>query len=206
MNFELDACDRLDWEKCDGLLPAVVQHWRDGRVLMLGYMNRAALDKTIENGMVTFFSRNRKCLWTKGETSGHMLVLRGLRADCDGDALLVLAEPRGPTCHLGCESCFGEQGTPVLAFLEQLNALVARRAAERPAGCYTTRLLESGVRRIAQKLGEEAVETALAATAQDDEAMLGESADLIYHLVVLLRSRGLDLADVVAVLRARGAA
>ncbi|HZP67304.1 MAG TPA: bifunctional phosphoribosyl-AMP cyclohydrolase/phosphoribosyl-ATP diphosphatase HisIE [Rudaea sp.] len=201
MNADFDV-EALDWSKGDGLLPAVVQHARDGTVLMLGYMDRTALSQTLKSGKVTFWSRSRRTLWTKGETSGNFLALVSLHADCDRDAVLVRAEPEGPTCHLGTASCFGA-AAPELAFLAELDALIAKRAAERPPGSYTTRLLENGVRRIAQKVGEEGVETALAAVAQDDMALLGESADLVFHLLVLLRARGLGLDALVATLRAR---
>ncbi len=203
MTFEFGDHDRLNWEKEGGLLPAIVQHWKDGRVLMLGYMNRASLAVSLETGMVTFYSRTKQRLWTKGETSGHVLTLKGLRTDCDADALLVSAEPHGPTCHLGTGSCFGDYPQPDGSFLDDLSALIARREIDRPEGSYTTELFRSGVRRIAQKVGEEGVETALAAVTQGDEALLGESADLLYHLLVLLRARGLDLDEVVAVLRKR---
>ncbi len=193
----------LDWDKVGGLLPAVIQHWRDGRVLMLGYMNREALDLTLASGRVTFFSRSRQRLWTKGETSGHVLLAKSIHADCDRDTLLVEAEPHGPTCHLGTATCFSAAASPDSAFLAQLDALVEQRQRERPAGHYTTKLFESGVRRIAQKVGEEGVETALAAVVQDDSALLGEAADLLYHLLVLLRSRDLGLAEVLARLRQR---
>ncbi|WP_430390423.1 bifunctional phosphoribosyl-AMP cyclohydrolase/phosphoribosyl-ATP diphosphatase HisIE [Dyella sp. 20L07] len=195
----------LDWAKGDGLLPVVVQHWLTGEVLMVGYMNLAALEKTQATGQVTFFSRSKQRLWTKGETSGHVLALKSLRIDCDADTLLVLAEPHGPTCHNGTSSCFGDSVQPPLGFLAELDALVARRHAERPEGSYTTRLFEGGIRRMAQKVGEEGVETALAAVAQDDEALLGEAADLIFHLLVVLRARGLGLADVTGILAARHA-
>ena len=198
--------DQLAWDKGNGLLPAVVQHAVDGRVLMLGYMSRAALAQTLAGGKVTFYSRSRQRLWTKGETSGHVLNLVSIHADCDADSLLLLADPVGPTCHRGTDSCFGDTAAPALAFLGRLDALVAARERERPAGSYTTRLFEGGVRRIAQKVGEEGVETALAAVAQDDAALLGEAADLVYHLIVLLRARGLGLADVVRVLDDRHAA
>lgn len=198
----LDAL-QLDWAKGDGLLPVVVQHWLTGEVLMLGYMNAEALAKTQATGQVTFFSRSKQRLWTKGETSGHVLTLKSLRKDCDADTLLVEAEPHGPTCHKGTSSCFGDDVQPALGFLAELDALIAQRYAERPAGSYTTKLFEGGIRRMAQKVGEEGVETALAAVAQDDEALLGEAADLIYHLTVTLRARGLGLADVAAVLAQR---
>lgn len=194
---------QLDWSKGDGLLPVVVQHWLTGEVLMLGYMNADALAATQATGHVTFFSRSKQRLWTKGETSGNVLALKSLRVDCDADTLLVTAEPHGPTCHNGTSSCFGDDVRPVGGFLAELDALIARRYAERPAGSYTTRLFEDGIRRMAQKVGEEGVETALAAVAQDDEALLGEAADLIFHLLVTLRARGLGLSDVIGVLAQR---
>jgi phosphoribosyl-AMP cyclohydrolase / phosphoribosyl-ATP pyrophosphohydrolase len=196
---------RLDWAKGDGLLPAVVQHWLSGEVLMLGYMNAEALAETQRSGHVTFYSRSKQRQWTKGESSGHVLALKSIRVDCDADTLLVQAEPHGPTCHLGTSSCFGESVRPPLGFLAELDALVAQRDAERPAGSYTTRLFEGGIRRIAQKVGEEGVETALAAVAQGDAELLGEAADLVFHLTVALRARGLSLADVAALLAQRHA-
>jgi phosphoribosyl-AMP cyclohydrolase / phosphoribosyl-ATP pyrophosphohydrolase len=201
-DFSTDL-NRLDWAKGDGLLPAIVQHWLSGEVLMLGYMNAEALAQTQASGKVTFFSRSKQRLWTKGESSGHVLALKSIRIDCDADTLLVQAEPHGPTCHLGTSSCFGESARPPLGFLAELDALVAQRHAERPAGSYTTRLFEGGMRRIAQKVGEEGVETALAAVVQEDAELLGEAADLVFHLTVLLRARGLSLDDVVSVLSDR---
>jgi len=198
---------RLDWTKGDGLLPAIVQHWQSGEVLMLGYMNAEALAHTQASGRVTFYSRSKRRLWTKGESSGHVLVLKSIRVDCDADTLLVQADPHGPTCHKGVSSCFGESADvrPPLGFLAELDALVAQRHVERPEGSYTTRLFEGGIRRIAQKVGEEGVEAALAAVAQDDAELLGEAADLIFHLTVALRARGLSLADVAALLADRHA-
>ncbi|KAF1719162.1 bifunctional phosphoribosyl-AMP cyclohydrolase/phosphoribosyl-ATP diphosphatase HisIE [Pseudoxanthomonas wuyuanensis] len=190
----------LDWSKQDGLLPAIVQDADNLRVLMLGYMNREALQATLDGGKVTFYSRSKQRLWTKGESSGHFLELVSLAADCDNDTLLVQARPHGPTCHLQRASCFPQAPA---AFLAELDALVAQRERERPAGSYTTRLFEGGVRRIAQKVGEEGVETALAAVAQDEAALLGESADLLFHLTVLLRARGLSLQDAIAELQDR---
>lgn len=195
--------DDLDWAKGDGLLPAIVQDWRSGAVLMLGYMNAEALAHTRQSGKVTFYSRSKQRLWTKGETSGHFLRLKSLRADCDNDTILIGAEPIGPTCHKGTQSCFGDDVAPRFPFLAELDALVAQRERERPAGSYTTSLFEGGVRRIAQKVGEEGVETALAAVAEDNAALRGEAADLVFHLLVLLRARGIDFADVVAELRRR---
>lgn len=193
----------LEWSKGDGLLPAIVQHWRTGEVLMLGYMNAESLAQTQSSGHVTFFSRSKQRLWTKGESSGNVLVLKSIRIDCDADTLLVQVDPHGPTCHTGARSCFGDGVRPPLAFLADLDALVAQRHAERPAGSYTTSLFEGGIRRMAQKVGEEGVETALAAVAQDDAELLGESADLLFHLAVALRARGLSLEDVSALLQSR---
>lgn len=192
--------ETLAWDKQGGLLPAIVQDAGNGRVLMLGYMDRAALARTLEFGQVTFFSRSRQALWTKGETSGHTLGLVSLEADCDNDTLLVQARPQGPTCHLQRASCFPDAPAN---FLGELDALVATRERERPAGSYSTKLFEAGTRRIAQKVGEEGVETALAGVVQDDAALLGEAADLVYHLVVLLRARGLGWKEVAATLEQR---
>ena len=195
----------LDWSKGDGLLPAVIQHWRDGRVLMLGYMNPAALEQTLREGKVTFFSRSKGRLWTKGEQSGNSLLLESIAMDCDADTLLLQVAPLGPTCHIGTASCFGVQSTPALAFIAELDQLIAERERERPEGSYSTQLFASGLRRIAQKVGEEGVETALAAVVEDDAALLGESADLVFHLLVLLRARGLGLDQLVTTLRERHA-
>jgi phosphoribosyl-AMP cyclohydrolase / phosphoribosyl-ATP pyrophosphohydrolase len=195
-----EQIDALAWDKQGGLLPAIVQDAETFRVLMLGYMDRAALQATLDSRRVTFFSRSKGQLWTKGEQSGHFLQLVSIEGDCDNDTLLVLAHPQGPTCHLQRTSCFPQAPGD---FLTELDALVAQRERERPAGSYTTRLFEAGVRSIAQKVGEEGVETALAAVAQDDAELAGEAADLLYHLLVLLRSRGMALEDAVAVLRTR---
>ncbi len=191
----------IDWSK--GLIPAVVQDVDSGLVLMLGYMNADALAATIETGHVTFYSRSKKRLWTKGESSGHVLALQSLSLDCDGDTLLVLARPHGPTCHNGTTTCFGDFPGPNIAFLGELSRLVEQRHRERPPGSYTTKLFDAGTRRIAQKVGEEGVETALAAVAQGPDELLGEASDLLFHLLVLLRDRGFGLADVARTLRAR---
>lgn len=193
--------DSPDWSK--GLLPAIVQDADSGLVLMLGYMNAQALEESRRSGRVTFFSRSKDRLWTKGESSGHYLGLVSVSLDCDADTLLVLARPQGPTCHTGTCTCFGEFPGPDVAFFGELGKLVERRHRERPAGSYTTKLFDAGTRRIAQKVGEEGVETALAAVAQDADALLGEAADLVYHLTVLLRDRGLGLGDLARVLRER---
>lgn len=192
--------ESLAWDKQDSLLPAIVQDARTLRVLMLGYMNREALETTLQSGQVTFFSRSKQRLWTKGEESGHVLEFVSVETDCDSDTLLVQANPRGPTCHLGRTSCFPEAPGSQLGALD---ALIERRERERPTDSYTTRLFEGGTRRIAQKVGEEGVETALAAVAEGDDALLGEAADLAYHLLVLLRARGFGLADLEAALRKR---
>lgn len=197
-----ETLDRLAWEKQDGLLPAVVQDADTLRVLMLGYMNREALEMTLACRHVTFFSRSKGRLWTKGERSGHVLKLVSIETDCDADTLLIQAHPQGPTCHLQRTSCFPDAPG---SFLGDLDALIAQRERERPVGSYTTRLFEGGIRRIAQKVGEEGVETALAAVAQEDSDLLGESADLIYHLLVLLRARGLSLGELEKLLRQRHA-
>ena len=198
--------DKLDWEKEGGLLPAIVQDAETHRVLMLGYMDRAALEATLRTGRVTFYSRSRQRLWTKGETSGNFLHVVDVTADCDADALLVLAEPAGPTCHKGTVSCFSESartGAEELAFPGELEGTIARRIEDRPEGSYTARLFGEGPGRIAQKLGEEGVELALAAAAQDRARVTAEAADLVYHLLLLLAMRELTLADVAAELEQR---
>ncbi|HRO63695.1 bifunctional phosphoribosyl-AMP cyclohydrolase/phosphoribosyl-ATP diphosphatase HisIE [Thermomonas sp.] len=194
------AIESLAWDKQGGLLPAIVQDADSLRVLMLGYMSREALAATLVSGRVTFFSRSKNRLWTKGERSGHVLELVAIEADCDADTLLLQARPAGPTCHLGRASCFA--GAPGDG-LAELDALIARRERERPPGSYTSQLFAAGTRRIAQKVGEEGVETALAAVVQGDTALLGEAADLLYHLTVLLRARGLSLAEARRVLAGR---
>lgn len=197
--------DTLAWEKMNSLLPAIVQDAFDGRVLMQGYMNREALETTLKSGRVTFWSRSREALWTKGETSGHFLDLVQVVADCDSDCLLVLAHPEGPVCHRDTPTCFDceDMQAPSLQFLAELERVVAQRDSGRPPGSYTTELLEQGVRRIAQKVGEEGVETALAAASGTDAEVLDESADLLYHLLVLLRARGLGLQQLMKVLMLR---
>jgi len=199
------SVENLAWEKMGGLIPAIVQDSLDGRVLMQGYMNEDALAATLESGKVTFWSRSQQKLWTKGDTSGNTLDLVEVHVDCDRDSLLVSVRPAGPTCHLGLDSCYDGEGKviPELGFLAELERVIAERDNQRPEGSYTTSLLESGVKRIAQKVGEEGVETALAAAAGEDEELLNESADLIYHLLVLLRSRKLELGTMVEVLKNR---
>lgn len=192
----------LDWVKTDGMMPVVVQHRVSGEVLMHGYMNQEALSKTLSEGNVTFFSRTKQRLWTKGETSGNFLKVASITPDCDNDTLLVLADPIGPTCHTGTSSCFSP-AAPDWTFLYQLEQLLAERKHADPASSYTARLYASGTKRIAQKVGEEGVETALAATVNDRHELTNEASDLIYHLLVLLQDQNLDLSTVIANLRAR---
>jgi phosphoribosyl-ATP pyrophosphohydrolase/phosphoribosyl-AMP cyclohydrolase len=204
----LSGLDTLDWGKSQGLLPAIVQHHVDGSVLMLGYMTREALAATQASGRVTFFSRSKQRLWTKGETSGHFLEVRAIAADCDGDTLLILAHPEGPVCHRGTLTCFGadapQSAAQPFGFLGALTDTIRQRIATRPPGSYTSKLLDEGPRRIAQKVGEEGLELALASVAQGDEEVIAEAADLLYHVVLLLEAKGLSLARVVAELAARG--
>ncbi len=204
--IEASDVDSLDFAKGDGLLPVIVQHAGTGAVLMLGYMNDMALRETFARRHVVFFSRSKQRLWEKGETSGHFLELATVRTDCDRDALLVTAWPQGPVCHVGTRTCFGDERATAaegLAFLSTLEGVIAKRAAEQPDGSYTARLFSQGPRRIAQKVGEEGVEVALAAVAEPDEKVVSESADLLFHLMVMLKHRGLSLERVVAELQAR---
>ena len=194
---------RVDFAKGEGLVPAIVQDATTARVLMLGYMDREALRHTLSTGLVTFWSRSKQRLWTKGETSGHTLELVSVAVDCDGDTLLVLAKPNGPTCHRGCETCFDPQEDALAAELARLDGVIVQRLRDRPAGSYTTRLVEGGIRRVAQKVGEEGVEVALAAVAQDEDALVNEAADLIFHLGVALHLRGRNFQDVLRLLRNR---
>lgn len=195
--------DRLDFTKGGGLVPAVVQDAATLRVLMLAYMDRAALEETIESGEATFFSRSRGGRWRKGETSGHRLVVRDIRADCDGDTILLAVTPAGPACHLGTITCFGDATPADLSVLATLEQTIAKRAAAPAAESYTARLLAEGRSRVAQKVGEEGVECAIAGVAGTDVEVCEEAADLLYHLTVLLRARGLALNDVFAVLARR---
>ncbi|UYA60044.1 PRAMP cyclohydrolase / Phosphoribosyl-ATP pyrophosphatase [Pectobacterium sp. F1-1] len=194
--------NQLDWEKTDGMLPVVVQHAVSGEVLMLGYMNQDALQATEESGKVTFFSRTKQRLWTKGESSGHFLNVVSITPDCDNDTLLILVNPIGPTCHLGTSSCFSPAASD-WTFLYQLEQLLAERKHADPDSSYTARLYASGTKRIAQKVGEEGLETALAATVHDREELTNEAADLMYHLLVLLQDQDLDLATIINRLKDR---
>lgn len=194
--------DTLDWTKGGGLVAQVVQHAYDGRVLMLGYANRDALERTLATGEVHFWSRTKQRIWRKGESSGHVLKLVSIAADCDADALLAQAVPHGPTCHRGTPSCF-DGAAPAHPWLNELEALIARRAGADPASSYVAKLLAGAPQRRAQKVGEEGVEVALAAVGADADALRGEAADLVFHLLVLLRGAGLTLADVVGELARR---
>ncbi|WP_299014605.1 bifunctional phosphoribosyl-AMP cyclohydrolase/phosphoribosyl-ATP diphosphatase HisIE [uncultured Photobacterium sp.] len=200
----------INWEKVDGLVPAIIQDNTSGQVLMLGYMNEEALNKTLDTRQVTFWSRSKERLWTKGETSGNVLKLKSVKLDCDQDTLLVKVDPVGPTCHLNTPTCFdsntaeeGQVEQPALVFLHQLEQVLAARKGADPASSYTASLYARGTKRISQKVGEEGVEVALAATSGDKEELVCESADLIYHLIVLLQDQGLSLSDITAKLQER---
>lgn len=194
----------IDFEKCGGLVPAIIQDAQTKNVLMMGYMNPEAYQKTLETGKVTFWSRSRQCLWTKGDTSGNFLWLVNIKVDCDKDTLLVTAHPEGPTCHTGTDTCWGEKNerNPLL-FLSELQDFIEKRHREMPEGSYTTSLFKKGVNRMAQKLGEEALETVIEATNGSDEKMVYEAADMLYHLVVLLTSKGLRIEDIARELATR---
>ncbi|PWI33924.1 bifunctional phosphoribosyl-AMP cyclohydrolase/phosphoribosyl-ATP diphosphatase [Vibrio albus] len=204
--FEVESIiGRIDWDKVDGLVPAIVQDFQSSQVLMMGYMNEAALEKTANTGQVTFFSRTKERLWTKGETSGNVLQLKNIALDCDNDTLLVKVNPIGPTCHLGTTTCFDgdKQEESQLVWLHQLESLLGERKNADPESSYTASLYARGTKRISQKVGEEGVEVALAATSGDKAELVCESADLIYHLLVLLQDQGLSLNDVINKLKER---
>ncbi|CAH6880941.1 putative bifunctional phosphoribosyl-AMP cyclohydrolase/phosphoribosyl-ATP pyrophosphatase [Vibrio chagasii] len=197
--------ERINWDKVDGLVPAIVQDFQSSQVLMMGYMNQDALAKTGETGQVTFFSRTKERLWTKGETSGNVLQLVNMSLDCDNDTLLVKVNPIGPTCHLGTTTCWDSdpQEESQMVWLHQLEQLLAARKDADPESSYTASLYARGTKRISQKVGEEGVEVALAATSGDKAELVCESADLIYHLMVLLQDQGLSMNDVVNKLKDR---
>lgn len=197
---------RVDFEKGGGLVPAIVQDADTLRVLMLAYMDRAALMETLQSGEATFFSRSRSGRWRKGETSGNRMKVRSVRADCDGDAILLTVSPLGPACHLGAATCFGNEAAAGVNVLAELERRIATRSTASPEESYTARLLAEGAGRAAQKVGEEGVECALAGAAGSDENLREEAADLLYHLAVLLRARGLSLKDAYAVLARRAGA
>lgn len=194
---------KINFDKMNGLVPAIVQDAVTNKVLMLGFMNEEAYKKTKDTGRITFFSRNRNTLWTKGETSGHFLNLVEISTDCDSDTLLVKANPTGPVCHTGKDTCFDEINKNSLAFLNELDALIAERKQKMPENSYTTKLFKEGIKKISQKVGEEAIEVVVDAMATDKSHLLEESADLIYHLMVMLIYFDLKFEDVVGVLESR---
>lgn len=201
---KLEDISQIDFNKLSGLVPAVIQDNESMKVLMVGFMNREALEKTQELGKVTFFSRTKNRLWTKGEESGNFLNVVSILVDCDNDTLLIKANPVGPVCHTGNDTCFYETNPKGdIQFLSYLQDFIDRRKAEMPEGSYTTSLFEKGTRKIAQKVGEEAVETIVGAMANDDENFLYESADLLYHLIVLLSYKGYRIENVAAELKRR---
>ena len=195
---------KIDFEKMDGLVPAIIQDATTKNVLMLGFMNEEAYKKTIETGHVTFWSRSRQTLWTKGETSGHFLNLVSIKNDCDNDTLLVRVNPVGPTCHTGTDTCWGEDNeTSPILFLTELQDFIDKRKKEMPEGSYTTSLFNKGINKISQKVGEEALETVIEATNGTDEHLVFEASDLLYHLLVMLTAKGLRIEDVAAELQKR---
>lgn len=195
----------IDFEKMDGLVPAIIQDNETMQVLMLGYMNQEAYEKTVETGLVTFYSRTRKTLWTKGETSGNYLHVVDIKNDCDNDTLLIKATPDGPTCHKGTYNCWGEEKKEIqpLGFLSELQDFIEKRHEEMPEGSYTTSLFRDGLNRMAQKVGEEALEAVIEAVGGTDERLLYEASDMFYHLIVLLTAKGLRIEDVVKELESR---
>lgn len=194
----------LNFDKNNGLIPAVIQDSKTKQVLMLGYMNQQALEVTRKSGNVTFYSRSKQRLWTKGETSGNFLKLDSLKADCDGDTLLIKAQPLGPTCHLGTDTCFGSENIEnEIQFLQELQKIIGSRKRTAPEGSYTASLFASGINRIAQKVGEEAVEVVIEAKESNTQKLKEETADLLFHLLVLLEHKEVSLAEVVDVLKSR---
>jgi phosphoribosyl-ATP pyrophosphohydrolase/phosphoribosyl-AMP cyclohydrolase len=194
----------LNFQKSpDGLLPAVVQDAVTGKVLMLGYLNEESLAKTVAEGVVTFFSRSKQRLWTKGETSGNFLHVRDILADCDGDTVLIKATPAGPTCHTGADTCFDEENRGQAGWLNHLKAVIRDRKQQAPESSYTAKLFARGTHKVAQKVGEEAVELVIEAMSQNDELFKNEAADLLFHYLVLLEDRGIDFDEIIAVLRQR---
>lgn len=193
----------LDFEKVDGLIPAIIQDNETSKVLMLGYMNKEALEKTQVTGKVTFYSRTKQRLWTKGEESGNFLNLVSMEADCDKDTLLIKVNPVGPVCHTGSDTCFGEKNKEDILFFKYLQGFIQKRHKEMPEGSYTTSLFESGINRMAQKVGEEALESVIEACNGTDERLIYESADMLYHLIVMLTSKGLSIEDLAVELQKR---
>ncbi|MEG0888502.1 MAG: bifunctional phosphoribosyl-AMP cyclohydrolase/phosphoribosyl-ATP diphosphatase HisIE [Bacteroides sp.] len=196
----------LDFDKMDGLVPAIIQDNCTRKVLMLGFMNKEAYDKTVETGKVTFYSRTKNRLWTKGEESGNFLNVVSIKEDCDKDTLLIEVHPVGPVCHTGADTCWGEKNEEPVMFLKLLQDFIDKRHQEMPEGSYTTSLFQSGVNKMAQKVGEEAVEAVIEATNGTDDRLIYESSDLIYHLIVLLTSKGYRLEDLARELQVRHSA
>ena len=186
---------KIDFSKGDGLVPAIIQDNKTLKVLMLGYINEEAYQKTLEIGKVTFYSRSKNRLWTKGEESGNFLEVVSIKNDCDDDSLLIKVNPIGPVCHTGTDTCWGEENTQGVQFLAVLQDFIDQRKKEMPEGSYTTSLFNKGVRTITQKVGEEAIETVIGAMANDDENFIYEGADLLYHLIVLLAHKGYRIED-----------
>ncbi|GLX77086.1 histidine biosynthesis bifunctional protein HisIE [Thalassotalea insulae] len=195
--------EQLAWQKMNGLLPAIIQHHKTGAVLMQAYMNSESLRQTLTSGKATFFSRSKQALWLKGETSGNFLIVKQVIADCDSDCLLIACQPLGPSCHLGTESCFPEQKLTKQNFLSQLEQVITERKNDAPENSYTAQLFGRGTTKIAQKVGEEGVEVALAAVAETKDDLLGECADLFYHTLVLLQDQNIELSEVMTVLQQR---
>lgn len=193
----------LDFQKLNGLVPAIIQDNKTNKVLMLGFMNQEAYDKTCTEKLVTFYSRTKNRLWTKGEESGNFLDVVSITSDCDNDTILVKANPRGPVCHTGADTCFNETNTDPLSFLKFLQDLIDHRKATMPEGSYTTKLFNKGINKIAQKVGEEAVELVIESKDQNDDLFLNEAADLMYHLLVLLTAKNYRIEDVIGVLKSR---
>ncbi|GLR72003.1 bifunctional phosphoribosyl-AMP cyclohydrolase/phosphoribosyl-ATP diphosphatase HisIE [Agaribacter marinus] len=203
MKITLDNIENLAWEKMQNLIPCIVQDKTSGQILMQGFVDRAAIEKTLKTKMVTFFSRSKERLWTKGETSGNTLDLVDISTDCDADSILVLANANGPTCHKGTTSCYNSAESSDFGFLAELEQVIASRKNAAPDSSYTASLYAKGIKRIAQKVGEEGVEAALAATVKDTEELKNEAADLMYHLCVLLQASDLNFSDVISVLKQR---
>ena len=193
----------LDYNKMNGLVPAIIQDAETAKVLMLGYMNQEAYDKTIKTGLVTFYSRTRQRLWTKGEESGNFLDVVSIKEDCDQDTLLIQVHPRGPVCHTGTDTCWGEVNSEPVMFLKELQQFIQKRHEEMPEGSYTTGLFQSGINKMAQKVGEEAVETIIEATNGTNERLIYEGSDLLYHLIVMLTAKGLSIEDLARELEER---
>lgn len=204
MTITIDNINQLDFAKGEGLLPAIIQDASTGRVLMLGYMNEQALTQTLQSGKATFYSRSKKRLWVKGESSGHFLHVNAIKADCDNDALLISANPEGPVCHTGADTCWDE-ANQFFQFLPQLEKIVANRQANPKEGSYTSSLFARGINKMAQKVGEEAVELVIESKDDNKDLFLGEAADLLFHFLVLLAAKGYSLNEVEAVLQKRNA-